>query len=72
MKEDKAKRDGVGGPYMIQDHDHLGNSGQMGGESGQAGGQQSQQGQGDSKQRSGQHSAGQQGGEQSKRRSKLL
>jgi len=67
MAEDKRKADRLGGEFMIQDRDHTGETGQMGGEARQGGGRQSEQSQGDR----GQNGGGQQGGEK-RRRSKLL
>ncbi len=67
MPEDKGKSSRPGGEFMIQDRDHLGEVGQMGGESRNVVGRQSQQSDGDSRRH------GQQGGERSrKRRTKFL
>jgi len=73
MAEDRKKSDRLGGEFMIQDRDHMSETGQMGGEAGQ-GGRQSEQSHGEGRQQGGgQHQgSGQQGGERSKRRSKLL
>ena len=69
MTEAKKTVDREGGPYMIQDHDHM--TGQMGGNTGRTG-RQAEQSAGDSAQHGGHQSSGQQGGEKSRRRSKLL
>jgi hypothetical protein len=66
MKEVKANR--VGGPYMIQDSDHMSGQGQVGGE---ADSRQSEQSQGETRQQGGHRdSGGQQGGERTHKRNK--
>jgi hypothetical protein len=66
MAVERNKAERLDGPYMIQDRDHLSEVGQVGGDTRDS--RQSQQGHGDSRQQGG----GQQGGERSRRRSKLL
>jgi hypothetical protein len=67
MPEDKGKSSRPSGEFMIQDRDHLGDLGQMGGESRGVVARQSQQSHSDNRQH------GQQGGERSrKRRTKFL
>ena len=74
MVEDRNKANRLGGPYMIQDRDHMSEVGQTGGEVRHGSGRQVEQSQGDTRQQgSGQHSSsGQQGGERSHKRRKLL
>lgn len=73
MSEDKSKAERLGGPFMIQDRDHMSEIGQIGHESRQ-GRQQSEQSQGDSDQHRSSPSDAtlQQGGERIRRRPKLL
>jgi len=71
MPADRNKENRVGGEFMIQDRDHLGDAGQMGGETGNTG-RQADQSQNPGPQQGGQHDGGQQGSERPKRRSKLL
>ena len=68
MATDRNKADRLDGPYMIQDRDHMSEIGQVGGEAKGRGGRQAEQSQSDSRQ----HGSDQQGGERSRRRSKLL
>lgn len=68
MAEEKRNAEQQGGEYMIQDRDHLSGIGQVGGESNRGRGRQSEQSMGDSRH----EGTGQQGGERSRRRSKLL
>jgi general stress protein YciG len=65
MAEDRSK---TGGPYMIQDQDHMSEVGQMGGAARSGGSRQSEQSQSDSRQQGG----GQQGGQRSRKRTKFL
>ena len=65
MAEDRSK---AGGPYMIQDQDHMSEVGQMGGEARNGGGRQSEQSQSESRRQG----SGQQGGERSRKRTKFL
>jgi len=65
MAEDRSK---TGGPYLIQDQDHMSEIGQLGGEARSGGGRQSEQSQSESRQRG----SGQQGGERRRRRTKFL
>jgi hypothetical protein len=71
VERNEAEREG--GEFMIQDRDHLGQSGQMGGETPDRGRRQTGQSQGDSRQQGGgQQNGGQQGGERKQRKAKLL
>ena len=69
MAEERKAVDREGGQYMIQDHDHM--SGQMGGGAGRAS-RQAEQSVGDTAPHGGHQSSGQQGGEKSRRRGKML
>lgn len=73
MGQDRNQADRLGGEYMIQDRDHMSETGQMGDEASDRGAQQSDQSQGGGSRQQGddQQSGRQQGGEQ-KRRSRLL
>jgi hypothetical protein len=72
MGQDRNQADRLGGEYMIQDRDHMSETGQMGDDAGDRGGQQSEQSQGGSRQQGDDQQSGrQQGGEQN-RRSRLL
>jgi general stress protein YciG len=68
MAEEKREAERQGGEYMIQDRDHMSETGQLGGQARHGGGRQSEQSQGGS----GQGGSGQQGGERSRKRGKLL
>jgi hypothetical protein len=73
MADEKNKANRFGGPYMIQDSDHMSEIRQVGGEAGEGSSRQVGQSQGDSQQGGVDHSGGgQQGGEKSKRRPRLL
>lgn len=74
MAEDRSKAPNAGGPYMIQDRDHMSDIAQAGGETGRSDRPQSQQGQSGGGQQGGDlHSdSGQQNGERRTRRPKLL
>jgi hypothetical protein len=74
MTEEKNKANRFGGPYMIQDSDHMSEIGQVGGEAMDGGERQVGQSHGETRQQGGgDHSTGgQQGGERSKRRPRLL
>ena len=63
MVDDRNKANRVGGPYMIQDRDHLNEAGQMGGDARTARSRQPEQSQGDSRQ---------QGGERRQKKTKFL
>ena len=64
MTEEKREAERLGGEYMIQDRDHMGGPGQMGGEVGQRRGKQFDQSQGGSGQQEG---GRQQGGERGRK-----
>jgi len=76
MAEGKSEAERQGGEYMIQDRDHMGDAGQMGGEAGRNRGRQSEQSQGGSRQQGSAQdqdgTSGQQGGEQGYRRRKYI
>jgi len=50
MAEDKNKQEPLGGPYMVQDRDHLGDPGQMGGDANRGSRQSDQSHSGDRQQ----------------------
>jgi hypothetical protein len=74
MAEGKNEAEWHGGEYMIQDRDHMGAAGQMGGEAGRGRSRQSEQSQAGSRQPGGRQDSesGQQGGERGYRRRKFL
>lgn len=74
MAEDRIKTDRLGGRYMIQDRDHLGEAGQMGGEARNSNARQTEQSHTASRPRSTDPQRGsfQQGGERGYRRREFL
>lgn len=66
MAAERNKAERLDGPYMIQDRDHQSGVGQVGGNT--SGSRQPEQSQADSRH----HGSAQQGGERTRRRSKLL
>jgi len=68
MTQDRSKTERLGGPYMIQDRDHMSEVGQVGGEARRGGSRQVEQSQGETRQRA----SGQQGGERGYKRRKFL